>query len=294
MIYLPLHDVQLKVSTGTETFTAALMNKDGRPMLFDGTNTTGTITVTTTWTSFKDLWMTATGKSENDWIEEYRNKAVDGIYPVQLSALTVPIQVRVTSLVDRAITTYTNGDWFWLGYPPAWVLPNFKKKSEGQVIGVAGRTISQALVTDAALHAAGDVVVANVAVTGLMRGADKQAYLSSFVLRELDNSATISAADLWVYFFKVSTSMGAANAAFAPSDASIQSLMHSFRIASTEWVGLGANGRAVTIPLSDTRMGALLTPLTETADVYMCMETDGTPTPGSTAALHSSVSVIDA
>ena len=181
-----------------------------------------------------------------------------------------------------------------MGYPPKWTLPDDKKKREGQVIGVSGRTISQALTTDAGAHIAGDVVVANVAITGLMRGADKQAYLSSFVLRELDNSATISAADLWVYFFKVNTSMGAANAPFAPDDTEISSLMHSFRIASTEWVGLGANGRCVTIPLSDTRMGALLTPFTETADVYMCMETDGTPTPGSVAALHSSVSVIDA
>ncbi len=57
MTPLPLLSMQLKVASGTETIAGIqLLRTDMRQLLFDGTNATGSISVTTTWTSFKELW----------------------------------------------------------------------------------------------------------------------------------------------------------------------------------------------------------------------------------------------
>lgn len=160
--------------------------------------------------------------------------------------------------------------------------------------GTNGRRVVTTHTTVSSAHTALDVVVAKVAIADLMRDAGASGYLSAFGLVDKSDTPQISAHDLVVDFWKASDSVGAADAAFAPSDAQMLDWLHGFTIESSEWIDTGSTGQRVSLSLGDQRLGALLVAASGTRNVYMTIYTVGTPTPASTADLVSMVGVIDA
>lgn len=90
------------------------MNSIGELVPFNpGTAATGTLTITTTWTSVKDLWETAV--SGGNWTNDMAQHDIVGIVPVCAPGA---FDVRTGGLDSDPIQTYEDGDIVSLGWFP--------------------------------------------------------------------------------------------------------------------------------------------------------------------------------
>lgn len=291
-----LFNAQFKASS-TQTLEVQLIDAENRLVPFDPAgNATGTLTFTTSWQTFQQLWLAEArlgdlSLTESDYDRHVKGRIgagesgyrVVGIRPIVCRGLTAPVQVRLGGLVDDDVKTYTNGDYFGFGHVPYELLAKPR--------GVFGRDVQVAHVTDNALHAANEVVVAKAAITDLMRDIDAEGYLSKHTIVDIGQS--ISDFDLQVDYWSNDSDVGAANAAFAPSDAEWLEWLGGYTIESTEWRD-GNGAHTVTLGLGDQRMGLHLKPKTGTRTVYVTYRTVSTPTPTTTSDLKSIYSVVDA
>lgn len=300
-----LFTAQLKVASSTASLTVQLIDANGRNVPFHPSGTaTGALVVTDSWQNFEQLWLTAVrlvdpSVSDSDYREYIRrgvNRAnpnkvgygVVAIKPLIIRGITdsIPIQLRLSSVVDDAVKTYANGDVLRLGQVPHLLLDKPR--------GVYGRDRQITHVTAAELHAAQDMVVAAVAIPNFMRDIDAEGYLSKLALWDKSNTPQISAYDLVVDFWWSNVTLAAAGAAFAATDAEALFWLGGFTIESTEWKDVGGTGQRVLVAAGDHRNGIHLKPKAGTRDVYVSYYTDGTPTPASTSDLVANYSVIDA
>lgn len=150
----------------------------------------------------------------------------------------------------------------------------FDQSTEGTTNRVvAGKTtyIDVTLVVDTAIYAAGDVLVAAAVSPAIMRVADFGGILQSLVV--IDEADQGMAMD--VYFFSTAvTSLGAANAVPAISDADARSAMGPVPVSSGDFRDLGGV-RVATI----NNIGMVLKPLAGAQTVYIAaVNGTGTPT----------------
>lgn len=132
------------------------------------------------------------------------------------------------------------------------------------------RLVDITLVCDTSIYANGDVIVATMAIPYLARDKNRCVTLESIVVIDEDDQGV--AFD--IYFLDANVSVGAANAAWAPSDTVARSFLGKVPIASGDWKDMGGARVA-----SLGNLGIVLKPETDTQNVYVAiLNGAGTPT----------------
>lgn len=147
------------------------------------------------------------------------------------------------------------------------------------------RIIDVTLVVDTAIYAAGDTLVATMALSNVLRAKNVGGLLKSLtVIDEADQKAAFD-----IYFLDSNVSFAAANAAAAPSDTAARSLLGLIAVATADYKDLGGVAMA-----SYKNIDLILKPATDSQDVYIAIVNGaGTPTFGAATDLKLRLGVVD-
>jgi hypothetical protein len=136
------------------------------------------------------------------------------------------------------------------------------------------KVVDVTLVVDTAIYASGDVLAITAPVSGALRDNDTPMILQTVTM--IDEGDQGVAMD--VYFLDANVSFGALNAAAAPTDTAVRSVMAKLPVAAADWKDLGG-ARVATY----NNLNMPLKPAAGGRDIYVVV-VNGTGTPTFTAA----------